>query len=130
MHMRNYYLICIGYKFTATGAHVIEDACGSKEKLSKKLMSGYHGSGLTFDFRSNRIHSKEGFYLGITCIHTYTTRTRTIPTYQIGRINYGFLRYNYGFLRYRRNINKLTTAKKYFVRHPCDYLILHVYLKL
>ena len=60
-------LLTIGYHFTATGAQISHDACGGIKKLSEKLKSGYHGSGLTLDFRSNRIHSKGSFYLGITC---------------------------------------------------------------
>ena len=60
-------LLTIGYHFTATGAQISHDACGGIKKLSEKLKSGYHGSGLTLDFRSNRIHSKGNFYLGITC---------------------------------------------------------------
>ena len=116
--MHNYYLICIGYHFTTTWGGVIEDACGGKEKLSEKLMSGdLHGSGLTFDFRSNRIHSNGGFYLGITCILPSTARTRTNPTNRIGGIKYSLL---------GGNTNKPTaTAKKYFVRHYCGYLILY-----
>ena len=111
-------LFNIGYHFTATGAHITEDACGSKEKLSQKLLSGYHGSGLSLDFRSNRIHSKDGFYLGITCTLPSKTirKKRADPSVSISGSSSQSL-------RSRRDTDKPITAKEYFVRYSHCYTV-------
>ena len=43
------------------------DLCGNMEDLPEVQRSGDHGSGLTLDFRSNRINTGEGFFLALTC---------------------------------------------------------------
>ena len=57
-----------GYHFTATGADVSADACGDKKALSPLLTSGVHGSGLTLDFRSNRVHTGGRVLLSLSCV--------------------------------------------------------------
>lgn len=56
-----------GYHFTATGVPVTHDLCGDMAGLPNILKSGVHGSGLTLDFRSNRINAGSGFFLALTC---------------------------------------------------------------
>jgi hypothetical protein len=46
---------------------VVPDLCGNMDDLSDVQKDGVHGSGLTLDFRSNRINSGEGFFLALTC---------------------------------------------------------------
>ena len=41
--------------------------CGNMEDLPEAQKSGVHGSGLTLDFRSNRVNTGEGFFLALTC---------------------------------------------------------------
>ena len=60
-------LLLVGYQFTATGAPVDKDVCGNMVDLPDALKSGVHGSGLTLDFRSNRINTRNGFFLALTC---------------------------------------------------------------
>ena len=43
------------------------DLCGNMEDLPEVQKSGVHGSGLTLDFRSNRINTGGGFFLALTC---------------------------------------------------------------
>ena len=43
------------------------DLCGEIEDLPEVQQSGVHGSGLTLDFRSNRINTGDGFFLALTC---------------------------------------------------------------
>ena len=51
----------IGFSFSITGENKISDLCGTHKHLTDDVMYGYHGSHLTLDFRSNRIHSSGGF---------------------------------------------------------------------
>ena len=128
-------LLTIGYHFTATGAQITQDACGSKEKLSKEIMSGYHGSALTLDFRSNRIHSKGSFYLGVTCTLPSKLVTQTKPTlHQKKQASASSFSYSYSQNGVTRSFSiscsssqssrssksgtdKPATVKEYFVRH-------------
>ena len=57
----------VGYHFTATGTPAPKDICGNMEDLAEVEKSGVHGSGLTLDFRSNRINTGEGFFLALIC---------------------------------------------------------------
>ena len=43
------------------------DACGSLSTLSPVLKSGVHGSGLTLDFRSNRVHTGGNVLVSLSC---------------------------------------------------------------
>ena len=43
------------------------DLCGNIRDLSTVQRFGVHSSGLTLDFRSNRINTGEGFFLALTC---------------------------------------------------------------
>ena len=52
------------------------DLCGSMEDLPKVQRSGVHGSGLTLDFRSNRINTGEGFFLALTCTRPFSLAAR------------------------------------------------------
>ena len=69
-----------GYDFTATGASVPTDACGELQDLPDVLKSGVHGSGLTLDFRSNRINRTEDFFLAVVCINTAPSRKRSVQS--------------------------------------------------
>ena len=62
------YFFHAGYHFTATGAAVSADACGEKKDLTSLLKSGVHGSGLTLDFRSNRVYTGGSVFLSISCV--------------------------------------------------------------
>jgi hypothetical protein len=57
----------VGYQFTITGKPVPMDLCGNMGDLSEVQKFGVHGSGLTLDFRSNRVNAGEGFFLALTC---------------------------------------------------------------
>ena len=52
------------------------DLCGSMEDLPKVQRYGVHGSGLTLDFRSNRINTGEGFFLALTCTRPLAARKK------------------------------------------------------
>lgn len=54
------------------------DACGKLDDLDDKFKSGEHASGLTLDFRSNRINRTEDFFLAIICIHNPPSRKRSV----------------------------------------------------
>lgn len=121
-------LLTVGYHFTATGAQITQDACGSKKKLSKEIMSGYHGSGLTLDFRSNRIHSKGSFYLGITC--TLPSKPATPTLHQKRQATASSFSYSYSQNGVTRSFSiscsssqslrskrSTATVKEHFVRH-------------
>ena len=105
------------------------DLCGDMEDLPAVQKSGVHGSGLTLDFRSNRINSGDGFFLALTCTlpaaaggsrrkrsdtHLSVSNLKAIPqpactpsqtlTAQVGR--------NF-------EDEPLKTTEEYFVRHYC-----------
>ena len=48
------------------------------DDLDDKFKSGIHASGLTLDFRSNRINRTEDFFLAIICIHNPPSRKRSV----------------------------------------------------
>ena len=141
-HNIMYYLInhasyYIGFNFNITGKNKISDLCGSHESLTDDVIHGYHGSHLTLEFRSNRIHSRGGFYVGIVCILPSTTVQPKIgyKGYGYKGSRYGYKGYGYKGYGYRlrscssprglrprrgltlRSTNKPTTAKEFFVRH-------------
>jgi len=64
------------YQFTATGTPVPTDLCGSMGGLSDVQKSGVHGSGLTLDFRSNRVNTGDGFFLALTCTLPWGSRRK------------------------------------------------------
>ena len=117
--------ITVGYHFTATGAQISQDACGDIKKLSEKLKTGYHGSGLTLDFRSNRIYSKGRFHLGITCILQSARDAKANPRHQSRLTSYSnkFSK-TYSTTQSRLRSESYTESdddpmamKEYFVRH-------------
>lgn len=67
-----------GFHFTATGSDIAQDACGELEDLPDHLKSGVHGSGLTLDFRSNRINRTKDFFLAVICIDPAPSRKRSV----------------------------------------------------
>ena len=52
------------------------DLCGNMEDLPEVQKRGVHGSGLTLDFRSNRVNTGEGFFLALTCTLPSGTRRK------------------------------------------------------
>jgi hypothetical protein len=69
-----------GFDFTATGEDVTTDGCGKLNDLPDSLKSGVHGSGLTLDFRSNRINRTEDFFLALICVNTAPSRKRSVQS--------------------------------------------------
>ena len=56
------------------------DLCGNMEDLPEAQKSGVHGSGLTLDFRSNRVNTGEGFFLALTCTLPSAARRKRSST--------------------------------------------------
>ena len=56
------------------------DLCGNMEDLQEVQRSGVHGSGLTLDFRSNRINAGDGFFLALTCTLPLAARRKRSST--------------------------------------------------
>ena len=50
------------------------------EDLPEAQKSGVHGSGLTLDFRSNRVNTGEGFFLALTCTLPSAARRKRSST--------------------------------------------------
>ena len=67
-----------GYHFTATvnGIPETENAqCGKLEELPSNRTEGVHSSGLTLDFRSNRLNTKGNVFVVLTCVKHPTKST-------------------------------------------------------
>ena len=70
--------LILGFDFTATGTDVPRDACGKLEDLDGSFTSGVHASGLTLDFRSNRINRTEDFFLAVICVKKPPSQKRSV----------------------------------------------------
>ena len=102
--------VIIGFTFTATGGSITSDLCGTHKNLPDHVTRdrGFHGSRLTLDFRSNRIHNRGDFYLGVTC--TLPTATTT-SAYKNGQTLYRTCSPS----KTKSVVNKPITAKGNFV---------------
>ena len=66
------------------------DLCGKTKDLSEVQKFGVHGSGLTLDFRSNRINTGEGFFLALTCILPSAAGGSRRKRYSNSNYNYNY----------------------------------------
>lgn len=69
------------------------DLCGNMTDLPDVQKSGVHGSGLTLDFRSNRINTGDGFFLALTCV---------LPSAGGGSRRKRYSNYNYNYNDYSK----------------------------
>ena len=51
------------------------DACGKLADLPRHLRAGVHGSGLTLDFRSNRLNTAGTVLVSLSCVKPLTSST-------------------------------------------------------
>ena len=109
----------IGFSFSITGENKISDLCGTHKHLPDDVMYGYHGSHLTLDFRSNRIHSSGGFFLGMACVLPESTMAQPKTT---NKNSYGLQRCS-SSRHSSTNKQTMSTANEFFVRHALLWLI-------